>query len=159
MQNKIIQLSIIFLLFSGILNSQEIQFSEGEKIKSASSGKHFLVLDKQLREIETNILISGLFKDFRNPIVVSDSVLNTLHFGSKINEAFLIRSYSNEIYLYINEQRRHIESPEVMEAFDFNWNYLRRMTPDELNLIPSGDKITTDGSQIYPLPCGVRDNE
>ena len=159
MPNKIIKLSIIFFLLSGILKTQEIQFPDGQKVKSASSNSLFLMLDKQLWKIDTRLLFSGLFKDYQNPAIVSDSIINTLHFGQQINEAYLIRGYSNEIYLYINKVKRHIDSPEVMDAFGFNWNYVSRITPNELESIPTGNKITIDGSQVYPLPCGVSDDK
>lgn len=159
MQNKLITLSILSLLFSGAIHSQELQFNEGQKLKSSSSDAVFLVIDHQVRELNTHILFSGLFTDFRDTKVLTDSLFNTIKLGNKINEAFLIRSHSDAIYLCIDHTKRHIDSPETMAAFGFNWNFVQRMSPNELGEIPTGKNITLDGSQTIPLPCGVRDDD
>lgn len=159
MQIKLITLSTLCLLFSVALQAQEFRFKEGQKIKSNSSDAVFLVIDQQVRELDTSILFSGLFNDYRNSKILSDSLFKTIRLGNKINEAYLIRSYSDAVYLYIDATKRHIDSPLVMEAFGFNWNFVKRMAPNEINEIPTGNKITLEGTPTEPLPCGVRDDD
>jgi hypothetical protein len=156
---KITSFVFLFILLSNIISSQ-IPIPDGKIVKSISTGKIYLIIDREKREIKNTNIYNRLFKDTFGIITLSDLDNDLLPAGKPVNDGYLCKGTSEAVFLVINGCKRHIISPQIFDYYNFDWNKIRVLPDNTILKIKTGKPIETliipKKYPNEPLPCGVK---
>jgi phospholipase C len=126
--------------------AKAIKISNGMRVRVASTGATFVVIDNILRGISNVGTYDNLFTDWVNVINIPSA--QPYPAGSNLSDdASIIGAVDNappadkKTYLLTNGNKRWITSGPVFERYGFNWQKLNKLTVEKLNAIPNGPPI------------------
>ena len=74
-----------------------------------------------------------MFSAFSFPVLLNAKTV--------LNNGIFVKSQGPKVYFLENGMKRWVESPEVFNAFGFNWNKIRFVSEEELKKYPTGSDI------------------
>ncbi len=147
-----------------------VRFPDRTLVKSADSPHVYLLQDGLRRRIATyGVLISRFDPD--KIVTASDRVVQGYPLGPEIkfSNYSLLRTPQDKIYLVVDDQLRHITSPEVFRQIGFNWEEIEDAEIADLAGYDEGEPVTlesayptgallqaVDSSDIYYVENGER---
>lgn len=152
--------TILFLaafLSAEHIHAQSLRFTHGNRIQGLPSGNFYFVLDNLPRPISEELIKSELFLSYYMILNIPDSLLLFADMNKPIESLGMIKTYNDSIFLWVDEKRRHITSPEVAEAYSLNLSAYRLIELDQMRAIPKGDSLIFVQPPDPPPPCGVDD--
>jgi hypothetical protein len=159
MHFKIIFSLVMCVSLSLNLKAQTIRFNDGNRIQSVPSGNYYYVLDGIPRPISDSLIKSDIFLKYYMILSIPDAYLLFANMNKPIESMRLIKTYNDSIFLLVDEQRRHISSPEAGEMYQFNLSSYTVISNEEMQKTPKGETLIFVEPKDMPPPCGVDDNK
>jgi len=119
---------------------------DGLRFRKPGEDTVYVIDQGKKRGIPNPGVYDALFKTWDN--IHLDIDINAIDDGPAVDQtAILFRCYDNpKVFLFDNGKKRWIESPAVMDRFQFNWNSIHVWnTPLSAIGYPDGPTITKTG--------------
>ncbi len=103
--------------------------------------------------ITTESFASWAFSDFWSLLPISDAQIAAIEQGPDVPQSpWLVRGEGDTaVYLIDGAIRRHVSSPSVMEAWNFDWDAIETWPLEQVEQVP-------EGPSVRPRPVIVRDS-
>jgi hypothetical protein len=114
----------------------------GIRVRSPADPKVYLIDRGLKRWIPNPDTYNNLFANWDN-IIISIEVDDIVTGPDITNGATLARPVGQApVYLMDQNQKRHIQSPNTMAKYNFNWNRVYQIPPAIMDSVQTGDEIS-----------------
>ena len=126
-----------FLIFLTLISTSFIQLkaqnmSDGQRIAVNPSSSVYLILDREKRLLNNDIVYNNLFIDKRGVQYIGTLNMELLPTGKPVKNAMLCKGSTAAVYLVLEKTKQHISNPEVFNLFYFDWGKIKTVTDQEI---------------------------
>jgi hypothetical protein len=109
---------------------------------SPSGGNVYLIDEGKKRHIPNPDTYCNLFVNWEG--IRTDIDVSTVRTGTPISDGAILAQAidDNAVFLIDGGHKRHVTSPEAMDAYHFAWKHIYRVPPVLLSTFPDGPPIS-----------------